>query len=312
MAKPDSRTTTRKPIAAPGRRLEFERAGNSAQAEEPWRKVKNRFPEEGETALRAQTRAAGEGPVGVGSRTSGSRTSTRLARNSAERLKKIEKKRRNDCLRRRREEPEGVWPSGRSGSKSSAIRETGREGMGQFRRPDRAEPTSGSGTCSPRSNRRRRASGKLPDDADDGAPRQHDRRPSSTSGLRARHPFAPGDPAENSEAEGRADHVPRRHRPVRRTRPPTANRDGQAGAGTSSRVRHQALNVARSDMPNRSASAAAFERARRVIPGGVNSPARAFGARRRHARCSSPAAKGRTSSTSTATATSTSSAPGGR
>jgi glutamate-1-semialdehyde 2,1-aminomutase len=30
--------------------------------------------------------------------------------------------------------------------------------------------------------------------------------------------------------------------------------------------------------PNRSASAAAFERARRVIPGGVNSPARAFGA----------------------------------
>lgn len=31
-------------------------------------------------------------------------------------------------------------------------------------------------------------------------------------------------------------------------------------------------------MPNRSASAAAFERARKVIPGGVNSPARAFGA----------------------------------
>jgi glutamate-1-semialdehyde 2,1-aminomutase len=31
-------------------------------------------------------------------------------------------------------------------------------------------------------------------------------------------------------------------------------------------------------MPNRSASAAAFDRARKVIPGGVNSPARAFGA----------------------------------
>src|SRR6187401_1189453 len=31
-------------------------------------------------------------------------------------------------------------------------------------------------------------------------------------------------------------------------------------------------------MPNRSRSAAAFDRARRVIPGGVNSPARAFGA----------------------------------
>src|ERR671922_957743 len=31
-------------------------------------------------------------------------------------------------------------------------------------------------------------------------------------------------------------------------------------------------------MPNRSASASAFERAGKVIPGGVNSPARAFGA----------------------------------
>src|SRR5580692_7042932 len=31
-------------------------------------------------------------------------------------------------------------------------------------------------------------------------------------------------------------------------------------------------------MPSRSVSAAAFDRARKVIPGGVNSPARAFGA----------------------------------
>ena len=59
-------------------------------------------------------------------------------------------------------------------------------------------------------------------------------------------------------------------------------------------------------------SQAAFERACRVIPGGVNSPARAFGAVGGAAARSSPAARGRTSSTSTATATSITSAPGGR
>ena len=61
----------------------------------------------------------------------------------------------------------------------------------------------------------------------------------------------------------------------------------------------------------RSKSHSAFERAKRIIPGGVNSPARAYGASAA-SRCSLHGAKAPTSLTSMGTNTSTTSAPGGR
>ena len=59
-------------------------------------------------------------------------------------------------------------------------------------------------------------------------------------------------------------------------------------------------------------SKALFERARRVIPGGVNSPVRAFRAVGGDARLRRRAPRARTSTARTARSTSTTSARGGR
>ena len=75
--------------------LEFERAGNLAQAEERWRTVKNRFAEEGKLPFALIPEPLARARWGWLA-DSASRTSTMLARNSPSVSRRSRKLRRND------------------------------------------------------------------------------------------------------------------------------------------------------------------------------------------------------------------------
>ena len=257
------------------------RAGRAAwpQAEASWRKVKDRFPEEAKLRSRSKDDVLAKARWGWVAE-------KRLADLNGGQSELASCGRRSrttggtTCRSRSTRDARGAGHPRACGWRISATTTKAGAVWNIAGRSDReATPTGASGTCSPLSKSPGLRPRPSPTNAEAAAGSSSSRRKLTEASRDRSRRSGDGDPDANAEADGVSASLCREVVDLYDDESTDTIKDvvGQAAANSPPRSRSADRPRSRA-CPIAVRSAAAFDRASTVIPGGVNSPARAFGA----------------------------------